>query len=81
MHPSESFTYLSDFQLSRIMGGSNQPKDYSIDLKSLGSEMASGAVLGGLGAAAATGGPGWPVGAVGGAIGGGIYWLFAESCG
>ena len=36
MHPSESFTYLSDFQLSRIMGGSNQPKDYSIDLKSLG---------------------------------------------
>jgi hypothetical protein len=71
----ESFTCLSDSQLSQVLGGGDKPKnDYSIDLKSLGAEMASGAVLGGLGAAVATGGPGWPVGAVGGAIGGSMYY-------
>ncbi len=70
---------LPDSDLARIKGAGGPPSvkevnDYSINPRSLGAEMASGAVLGGIGAAAATGGPGFPLGAVGGALGGGIYY-------
>ena len=66
-------TLFNDNELALILG-TGDTRDYSINPKALMAEVASGAILGGLGAAATTAGAGWPVGALGGALGGGIYY-------
>jgi hypothetical protein len=66
-------TQIYDAQLAHIHGGQPEPLG-NTDPKALGAAMGAGAVTGGLAAAAVTGGHGWPMGAVGGALMGGIYY-------
>ena len=71
--------HLSDSDLVHVAGGTEPitsvdwtKESSTINGRALVSSMATGAVTGGLGAAAISGGPGWAMGAVGGAAIGGI---------
>lgn len=74
------FPPLNEVELLHISGGmrktqyksTDQHTGSQFDLAGFGGAVAAGAVTGGLAAAAVTGGPGAPLGAVGGALLGGI---------